>query len=52
MPLRFDEIQMADLALMHVRALELKQSPMSIVHYEGAGREDHLLYYHISGSRL
>ncbi|MBE5771927.1 MAG: helix-turn-helix transcriptional regulator [Clostridiales bacterium] len=52
MPVRFDEIQMADLALMHVRALELKQSPMSIVHYEGAGREDHLLYYHISGSRL
>ena len=52
MKIRFDEIQMADIALMQVRALELRQSPLSIVHYEGAGREDHLLYYHISGKRL
>ncbi len=52
MRIRFDEIQLADAALMHVRALELRQTPLSIVHYEGAGREDHLIYYHISGKRL
>lgn len=52
MTITFDEIQRSDLALMHVRALELRSAAQSIVHYEAPGREDHLLYYHISGVRL
>lgn len=52
MEIAFDALSGVDLALMRILSMPLRQKARDVVCYEEAGREDHLLYYHLRGTRV
>lgn len=52
MAISFASLASCDTGILRVLAMFLRQRPSGMVRYDNPGREDHMLHYHLSGTRV